>query len=92
LEGRVENLRDLHETLDLLFQTFCELRISRNWSGEVEQMRHWLSPGELQKSGKARYQARSASEVGTFIAELRTILACASGFDAISGTLQFSCG
>lgn len=42
LEDRIDNIRGLHETLDLLFQAFCQRRIGKDWSGELKQMRRWL--------------------------------------------------
>ena len=42
LEERIDSLRNLHETLDLLFRAFCERRIGKSWSGELEQIRRWL--------------------------------------------------
>jgi len=42
LEDRIEGLRGLRETLDLLFQVFCEQRVGKSWSGDLEQMRSWL--------------------------------------------------
>ena len=42
LEDRIESFRGLQETLDLLFRAFCERRIGKNWSGELEKMRRWL--------------------------------------------------
>jgi hypothetical protein len=42
LEDRIESVRNLHETLDLLFRAFCEQRVGKNWSSELEQIRHWL--------------------------------------------------
>jgi hypothetical protein len=41
-EDRIDSVRNLSETLDLLFQAFCERRIGKRWSGELEQMRGWL--------------------------------------------------
>lgn len=41
LEDRIEGIRGLKETLDLLFETFCERRIGKSWSGDLEQMRGW---------------------------------------------------
>lgn len=49
LEDRIESIRGLKETLDLTFQAFCEQRIGKGWSGDLEQMRGWL---------KARPRAR----------------------------------
>jgi hypothetical protein len=42
LEHRIESVRSLHETVDLLFRAFCEQRIGKNWHGELEHIRHWL--------------------------------------------------
>lgn len=42
LEDRIESVRGLYETVDLLFQAFCEQRIGKNWTGELEQIRRWL--------------------------------------------------
>lgn len=42
LEDRIESVRGLHETVDLLFRAFCQQRIGKEWSGELEQMRQWL--------------------------------------------------
>jgi hypothetical protein len=41
-EDRIDSLRSLKDTLDLLFQTFCQQRIGAAWSAELEQMRSWL--------------------------------------------------
>ncbi len=43
MEDRIESLRGLKETLDLLFQAFCQRRIGKSWSGDLEQMRGWLN-------------------------------------------------
>jgi hypothetical protein len=42
LENRIESVRAMHETVGLLFEAFCEQRIGKNWSGELEQIRRWL--------------------------------------------------
>jgi hypothetical protein len=42
LEQRIESVRGLHETVALLFHTFCEQRIGKNWHDELEQIRRWL--------------------------------------------------
>lgn len=42
LEDRLESLRAMHETIDLLFQAFCERRIGKEWTGELEKIRRWL--------------------------------------------------
>ena len=51
LEDRIDSLRGLRETLDLLFQGFCVQRVGENWSSDLKQMRAWL---------KAKPRARRA--------------------------------
>ncbi len=31
LESRIDAIRTLNETVDLLFESFCQLRVSKNW-------------------------------------------------------------
>jgi len=42
LEDRVESLRSLNETVDLLFRTFCARRAGKSWSADLEKLRRWL--------------------------------------------------
>ena len=42
LEDRIESVRSLHETVDLMFRAFCEQRVGKNWNGELEQISRWL--------------------------------------------------
>ncbi|MEN6458386.1 MAG: hypothetical protein ABFC63_05600 [Thermoguttaceae bacterium] len=42
LESRIESVRGLHETVALLFRAFCERRIGKHWTGELEQIHRWL--------------------------------------------------
>lgn len=51
LEERIEAIRGLSETLDLLYTAFCARRFSKNWKRELEQMRHWLqaTPANVKK-------------------------------------------
>jgi hypothetical protein len=42
LEDRVECIRGLHETVDQLYRVFCERRIGKEWTGDLEQIRRWL--------------------------------------------------
>jgi hypothetical protein len=48
LEDRIDSLRGVNETLDLLFRAFCERRIGKNWPPELDQIRRWLKkePGK----------------------------------------------
>jgi hypothetical protein len=41
-EDRIENIRGLSETIDLLFRAFCQQRVGKAWPGELEQIRRWL--------------------------------------------------
>jgi hypothetical protein len=53
LEDRIESFRRLNETVDLLFRAFCERRIGKNWSGELQQMRRWLKT-DATKTSRSR--------------------------------------
>ena len=46
LEERVAQVRELVETLDLLYARFLAVRLSANWAGELERVRRWLSQPE----------------------------------------------
>ncbi len=53
LEDRLESVRGLHETLDLLFRAFCARRVGNAWNGELEKMRFWLrSPPTASRNKK----------------------------------------
>jgi hypothetical protein len=53
-EDRVDSVRSLQETVDLLFRAFCEQRVGRNWAGELEQIGRWLkSDGTRRKNPAA---------------------------------------
>ncbi len=43
-EDRIESLRAMNETIELLFQAFCGRRIGKGWTGELDSMRRWLTP------------------------------------------------
>ena len=43
-EDRLESLRSLKETLDLMFHAFCERRIAKGWTEQLTQMQEWLRP------------------------------------------------
>lgn len=42
LEDRIESIRRLGETADLLFEAFCERRLGKAWKKDLQQMRGWL--------------------------------------------------
>jgi hypothetical protein len=44
VEDRIDGLRGLQETLELLFQAFCERRIGKQWPDDLRQIRRWLHP------------------------------------------------
>jgi hypothetical protein len=44
VEDRIESLRALRETLDLMFQAFCERRIDKQWPAELSRLQDWLRP------------------------------------------------
>lgn len=45
LDERVESIRRLSETVDLLFEAFCVRRLGRGWRGDLEQIQGWLQKG-----------------------------------------------
>jgi len=52
-DDRIEGLRHLSETIDLLFGAFCQQRLTKAWTRELEQIRTWLgksSPASKKKS------------------------------------------
>ncbi len=52
LEDRLESVRGLHKTIDLLFRAFCARRLSSDWQREVERMRPWLRSPSPQGRGE----------------------------------------
>ena len=53
LEDRIESVRSLHETVDLLFRAFCEQRVGKNWNGELEQIGRWLKSDAARRKNPA---------------------------------------
>ncbi len=45
--ARIDSIRQLVETLDLLYEIFLEKRIGKNWSREVKQITSWLQTESL---------------------------------------------
>lgn len=39
---RIESVRQLAETLDLLFEVFCQERLAKSWNSSVSKMTKWL--------------------------------------------------
>lgn len=42
LEDRLEGLRNLNETLELLYRAFLEQRVGKSWATELGKIRRWL--------------------------------------------------
>ncbi len=42
VEDRVDGLRAMHQTLALLFEAFCQLRVGKRWPQTLQQLRRWL--------------------------------------------------
>jgi hypothetical protein len=49
-EDRVEAVRTLAETIDLVFAAFCSRRLGKGWSGELNEIQRWLHKGQSKKS------------------------------------------
>jgi hypothetical protein len=54
LEQRIDSVRGLQETVALLFHAFCERRIGKSWSGELEQIRRWLKTDATKPNKRPR--------------------------------------
>jgi len=50
---RIESIRQLSETLDLLFEAFCEKRIGKKWAAEHKKVLAWLRSDQRPKMKKA---------------------------------------
>lgn len=46
LEHRVTEVRDLNETLDLLYGAFLERRLGKAWLDDLDSMQKWLRRDE----------------------------------------------
>lgn len=44
LESRIDAVRQLNETVDLLFEAFCRVRLSNHWAEAVNSISQWVSP------------------------------------------------
>jgi len=51
-EGRVGHVRQLIETIDLLFDAFLERRLTTHWANDLERMRRWLEQEDVQRLAK----------------------------------------
>lgn len=45
--ARLQHVRDLAETIDLMFAAFINRRLSAYWSGELAEMQGWLKGGRV---------------------------------------------
>lgn len=41
-EERIQNIRNFSETLDLLFDAFCERRLSKAWKSDLKKIQSWI--------------------------------------------------
>lgn len=41
-EDRIAKLRGMTETIDLLFELFCERRLGKSWKAELKKLQDWL--------------------------------------------------
>ena len=53
LLSRIDAIRTLSETLDLLFTTFCALRVTDEWGAQLERIQRWVHPGNSSKKRSA---------------------------------------
>ena len=45
LDSRIDSIRFLSETVDHLFEAFCQRRVHKGWTSEVKKIRQWLQSG-----------------------------------------------
>jgi hypothetical protein len=50
---RIESIRQLSETLDLLFEAFCEKRIGKKWNSEQKKITDWLRSDQSKQKKRA---------------------------------------
>ncbi len=53
LDDRIDAIRSLNETVDLLFHAFCSRRVSREWANDQDGIRKWLSGAEQRRKKPA---------------------------------------
>ncbi len=51
VEDRIDSLRGLNDTVVLLFQAFCSLRVSKRWPHTLSQLRRWLKAPASKRKG-----------------------------------------
>ena len=49
LDERADQVRELVETLDLLYAQFLAVRLSPKWVGELARIQGWLARGEQEQ-------------------------------------------
>jgi hypothetical protein len=50
LDTRVDQIRHFVETLDLLYDAFCQERLSKKWAEVLPAIQKWLAQGERRAS------------------------------------------
>ncbi len=51
---RIESIRQMSETVDMLFGVFCESRLSKSWNKSLMQMTDWLQAENAKRLGKKK--------------------------------------
>ena len=41
-QDRIQQLREFSETMDLLFDVFCERRLGKGWKADLKNIQQWL--------------------------------------------------
>lgn len=50
---RIESVRQLAETVDLLFEVFCTSRFGKSWNSELKKLNQWLQADKPMRKQKA---------------------------------------
>jgi hypothetical protein len=62
-EERVTNFRELVETLDLLYDVFCRVRLGSDWAKELGKIQRWLQHEERRRHQENHVVEAVAAEV-----------------------------
>jgi hypothetical protein len=49
---RIASINDFAETLDLLFDVFCERRLGKTWKSDLKSLREWLGATNIAQARK----------------------------------------
>ena len=54
---RIESIRQLSDTIDMLFDVFCEVRFGKAWSSQLQKIQSWLATTSSEATGRSKKAA-----------------------------------